>query len=177
MHLLKASQKPFFEILKNWITHGEIEDHFEEFFVAKEQSNPLWNHSNDSFSLRQEMVPSFLSSDLVHRILRVGKSIEFLRCSCDEQDMADDEGGANAYPVDGSLESGLLERLVEHGERKHNMRAVDVMLNHFHLLQHAQALKNFLFFERGDFARSLLDEVECVLLHPCRGYSDLKYLD
>ena len=54
------------------------------------------------------------------------------------------------------------------GEQEYNRRAVRVMIEKFDLLAHGQALKNYLFFERGDFARTLLDEVSYVPIMPYR---------
>ncbi len=55
-------------MLQRWIYEGELEDPFEEFFVAcdpnAEEEN-LWQHK---YSIRQEMQPTFISTLLAKKV-------------------------------------------------------------------------------------------------------------
>lgn len=79
-NLLNEATIPFNNIVKKWIFCGEIEDIYEEFFVAKiPNMDDIW-HSK--YIIRSTMIPQFISLSMANRILCVGKSIDFLRIAC-----------------------------------------------------------------------------------------------
>ncbi|CAG7911831.1 unnamed protein product [Brassica rapa] len=88
MNLLRCVCSPLFEMVRSWVLEGELEDSFGEFFVV---SHPvkvglLWR---EGYKLHVEMLPSFISPSLAQRILRTGKSINFLRVCCDDHGWCD----------------------------------------------------------------------------------------
>ena len=91
--MLRAVSRPFYDMLERWVYEGELDDPYGEFFVACDPTvseDELWQHK---YSLREDMLPSFLSKELAHKIFAIGKSLNFIRYSChndllEEQPMA-----------------------------------------------------------------------------------------
>ena len=48
------------------------------------ETHPFTNSRFDKYSIRKSMIPKFLSLSWVKKILNTGKSINFLRCVCDD---------------------------------------------------------------------------------------------
>ena len=56
-------------MIKTWMIEGEINDHFNEFFVDTDPNIPddkLWK---SKYTLNYIMIPSFLSNELAKKIL------------------------------------------------------------------------------------------------------------
>ena len=74
-----------YSTLVRWLLDGTLEDPYGEFFVASapdvSDEAKLWF---DKYSIRKSMIPKFLSLSWVKKILNTGKSINFLRCVCDD---------------------------------------------------------------------------------------------
>ena len=65
---------------------GEINDPFREFFIDTDPNvmdDRLWTQK---YSLNYIMIPSFLSNELAIKILKTGKTVNFIRRCCGEQD-------------------------------------------------------------------------------------------
>ena len=86
-HILNALMPAFLEMLSAWVYRGVLLDSTGEFFIS---SNPgidatsldayaYWTHK---YSVRQDMVPVFVSHDLAQKVLLCGKSINFARVMC-----------------------------------------------------------------------------------------------
>ncbi|CAJ0632189.1 7153_t:CDS:10 [Entrophospora sp. SA101] len=85
-NILEEVSKPFFEMLQRWIYEGELEDPFEEFFVACDpnvEEEDLWQ---SKYKIRKDMQPTFISSLLAKKIFSIGKSLNFIRYSCNDND-------------------------------------------------------------------------------------------
>ena len=57
---------------------------FSEKNVRLFETHPFTNSRFDKYSIRKSMIPKFLSLSWVKKILNTGKSINFLRCVCDD---------------------------------------------------------------------------------------------
>ncbi|CAG8733732.1 5679_t:CDS:2, partial [Racocetra fulgida] len=65
---LEEVSRPFFEMLQRWIYGGELEDPFEEFFVACDpnvEEEDLWQ---SKYTIRPDMQPTFISSLLAKKV-------------------------------------------------------------------------------------------------------------
>lgn len=95
-NLLEEVSRPFLDIMNRWIYEGELIDPYEEFFVQAnsnvltsqdddedENSGKIWNKK---FSFKKEMLPSFLKETLAKKIFSTGKSLNFIRYSCDDSE-------------------------------------------------------------------------------------------
>lgn len=80
--ILRRVLMPLLSMMRVWMTEGELQDPFGEFFVCADASVPLEELWTRMYSMDVEMVPSFLSLDLARKILLTGKSINFIRLCC-----------------------------------------------------------------------------------------------
>lgn len=83
--LLAAILGPFYQMLTKWLLEGELCDPKGEFFIESSTSaNPdhLWY---DKYCIRHSMLPTFISTELAHKILVTGKSINFLYHICEDK--------------------------------------------------------------------------------------------
>lgn len=62
-----------------WVLYGELQDPHKEFFVMLNGNNNVRNIWRDTYVLQQSMLPSYFSRTLAHKILLIGKSINFIR--------------------------------------------------------------------------------------------------
>merc|ERR1719183_205506 len=68
------------------MTEGELRDPFGEFFVCADASVPIEDLWTRMYSLEVEMVPCFMPMELARKVLLTGKSVNFIRLCCREQD-------------------------------------------------------------------------------------------
>lgn len=84
--LMRKTCVPLFEMIHRWVCTGTLADPYAEFFVRSTpgvSAERLWA---DKYSLRREMVPTtFLPPRTVHRILGIGKAVNFLKTNCKKQ--------------------------------------------------------------------------------------------
>jgi gamma-tubulin complex component 3 len=86
IELLQIVSKPFYEMLERWVYEGELDDPYDEFFVACDPTQEdLWQ---SKYTLRQDMLPKFMSKDLAHKIFSIGKSLNFIRYSCHDDTLS-----------------------------------------------------------------------------------------
>lgn len=68
-----------------WILEGEVDDPFNEFFIAQQttaNASELWTQA---YSIREHM-RAFIPIDLSEKILAVGKTINFIRRYCGDKE-------------------------------------------------------------------------------------------
>ena len=87
--ILLSASALLFESIKLWVTQGELNDPYGEFFVAEK---PIIGSSIDpehlwfeQYTLRNSMIPIFINKNLARKILLVGKSINFIRDCCQKE--------------------------------------------------------------------------------------------
>lgn len=80
--MLKEATTPLFGMIKRWVFEGELEDPFLEFFVESDPKAPIDQLWHKKYTIRDKLVPSFFSPQLADKILRAGKSINFIRQVC-----------------------------------------------------------------------------------------------
>lgn len=114
--LLNESTVPFYNMIKNWIFCGEIDDLYKEFFIGKSVQNDEDDIWNSKYSIRSSMLPIFIPLSMANRILCVGKSIDFLRTSCKQNFSLPEkiQTRADLHPYS---EVEYLEKLVTYSER------------------------------------------------------------
>lgn len=89
MRILRRVSTPLFDMMSSWVFEGEFSDPHGEFFIVNKigQANDkmtmyqnstldLWR---EGYEMNEEMLPSFITKTLANKILRAGKSINFLR--------------------------------------------------------------------------------------------------
>lgn len=179
--ILHRVVSPLLAMIRAWMTEGELQDPFGEFFVCADASVPLDDLWNRMYSLEIEMVPSFLTLDLARKILLTGKSVNFIRSCCPGQnwfqtDSRDFSAGSalslpsdphdqddlralaeDGSPLPGSMLLANLSKQVESAAEKMNKHLVKLMMDQYALMEHSLALRRFLLLGQGDFVESLLD--------------------
>lgn len=131
---------------------GEVDDYYGEFFVLAQpvKAEALWR---EGYQLQKTMLPSFIPEPLAHRILRTGKSINFLRVCCSDQGWAQAASEAvkatGASANGGSLgygETEVLEALVSEAAGRIDRHLIQIMYNRYDaLLLEAVILVDLLF--------------------------------
>ncbi|KAL1559599.1 Gamma-tubulin complex component 3 [Salvia divinorum] len=163
--LLRRVCSPLFEMVRSWVLEGELEDIFAEFFILGQpvKAESLWR---EGYRLHSAMLPALISQSLAQRILRTGKSINFLRVCCNDQGWADAATEAAAAVGTSTRRGGLgygetdaLESLVAEAAKRIDRRLLDVMFKHYKFKEHCLAIKRYLLLGQGDFVQYLMDIV------------------
>lgn len=192
--ILASVVRPLLAMIRAWMTEGELQDPFGEFFVVA-ASVPLQDLWTRMYRLELEMVPSFLSLDLARKILLTGKSVNFIRLCCPGQvwssagkeattdfdltEIQEPQEGQEG-PASSGLLRGLAER-VESAAQRTNEHLVRLLMDKYALGEHALALRRFLLLGQGDFVESLMDalqeelnaEADTIHRHHLMGFLDM----
>ncbi|KAL3533961.1 hypothetical protein ACH5RR_007482 [Cinchona calisaya] len=173
--LLRQVCSPLFEMVRSWVLEGELEDMFAEFFVLSQpvKAESLWR---EGYRLHSAMLPSFISSSLAQRILRTGKSINFLRVCCEDRGWAD-AAAAGTTTRRGNLcygETDALESLVTEAAKWIDKHLLDVIYKRYKFKEHCLAIKHYLLLGQGDFVQYLMDIVGPELSEPANTISSFK---
>ncbi|KAI8967046.1 Spc98 family-domain-containing protein [Mycotypha africana] len=157
---LRSVSKPFYEMLERWIYEGELDDPFDEFFVACNSDAPqdqLWLYQ---YTLRDNMLPNFISKELAQKIFSIGKSLNFIRYSCQETSTSSE--AATYFPNDKekSFEYGNiqhLEKAIEVAYKDTSTALLTLLRNKYKLMDHLKALKRYMLLGQGDFIAYLIN--------------------
>ncbi|PKI83567.1 Spc98p [Malassezia vespertilionis] len=188
MRLLDHVSRPFFHTLSRWIYDGELEDPFHEFFVALQKPDAarrlrrappdadlmvldepgtdaadVW-HSK--FCVRLALLPAFLSEQFARKIFSTGRSLNFIRCSCGEQDWAAVHTSLQGKEVLRYSDMAALEHTIDTVYTTASTRLVHLFLTRFRLHEHLRALKSYLMLTMGDFADALMQALAPSLSRP-----------
>lgn len=178
--LLRRVCSPLFEMVRSWVLEGELEDIFAEFFIVGQpvKAESLWR---EGYMLHAGMLPSFISQSLAQRILRTGKSINFLRVCCDDRFWAEAATEAAAAAGTSTSRGGLgygktdaLESLVDEAAKRIDKHLLDVMYNRYKFKEHCLAIKRYLLLGQGDFVQYLMDIVGPELSEPANTISSFQ---
>ncbi|KAI9273637.1 gamma-tubulin complex component protein [Sporodiniella umbellata] len=153
-HLLQVVSKPFYDMLHRWVYEGELDDPFEEFFVACDTTvseEVLWQYK---YSIRENMLPSFLSEELAQKIFSIGKSLNFIRYSCHDPMNTYTPSIQNAFKYG---ETQTVERTIDAIYLDTSRSLIDLLKTKYKLMDHLRALKRYLLLGQGDFIESLMD--------------------
>ena len=176
--LLHASCAPLFQLIQHWLQQGDIRDPHCEFFIAVDQSVPAIRLWSDKYRLRRSMLPGFIPLAVAEQILVVGKSVNFIRQCCQDtgwqanSTLDLDALLAATTSTDASSLSSLssssspLSREVASSASLTNAHLLSLMLDKYHFLRHARALKSYLLMSAGDFVEQLLSQLHSELHKP-----------
>ncbi|GAA5976158.1 hypothetical protein JCM11641_003297 [Rhodosporidiobolus odoratus] len=193
--LLQTLSVPFFSTLSSWIYDGELRDPFDEFFVALNPAldgngderwkarrveedrlgggpgrgdddgvapHELWA---EKFAFRKEMLPEFLEESFGKKIFSTGKSLNFMKYSCEdaawvvERNRAEDRTLQYADMAD-------LERSISLAYSKASQRLFELFFDKFRFMEHLRTLKDYLMLGKGDFVEILMEQLGPSLSKP-----------
>ncbi|RWW82821.1 hypothetical protein BHE74_00008691 [Ensete ventricosum] len=175
--LLRRVCSPLFEMVRSWVLEGELEDTFVEFFIQGQavKAESLWR---EGYQIQSAMLPSFISPALAQRILRTGKSINFLRACCEDNGWAAAAAEAAAHVGTTTTRGGLvygetnaLEALVVEAAKRIDRHLMDVIHKRYRFKDHCLAIKRYLLLGQGDFVQYLMDIIGPELSEPANTIS------
>ncbi|KAF6762275.1 gamma-tubulin complex, DGRIP91/SPC98 component [Ephemerocybe angulata] len=124
-------------------------------FLNKDAGIKLWE---SKYQFRKTMLPLFVGEASGKKIFSTGRSLNFIRYSCQDSEWVLTREKMNAFH--GSLQysdiSGL-ERSIDSAYRLASNRLFEVFIEKFKLLDHLSALRNYLLLGYGDFADQLME--------------------
>lgn len=163
--MLQIVSKPFYEMLERWVYEGELDDPYEEFFVACDRTVPEEELWQSKYTLREDMLPTFLSKELAHKIFSIGKSLNFIRYSCHEDTLAEqyytssspnNVNSSNKQPFKYG-ETEQVEKSIEVAYSVTSKALLNLLKTKYKLMDHLKALKRYLLLGQGDFIQYLMD--------------------
>ncbi|GMH41519.1 hypothetical protein BSKO_09429 [Bryopsis sp. KO-2023] len=167
MRILRRVSVPLFKMIKRWVFEGELADTNGEFFIkeaklkkAEDREVDMWR---EGYSINIAMLPAFVSPTLADKILRAGKSINFLREYCGDMEWVQEQAAAAQDSADESMTYGHMEslqQLVDEASSLVDQRLIEIMFKKFHFVVHCTAVKRFLLLGQGDFVQSLMDFIK-----------------
>jgi gamma-tubulin complex component 3 len=151
-------------MVHDWIYQGELNDPFDEFFIAQNDESQVEQEWKSKFSLRSSMLPSYITPALAKKVFLIGKSLNFIRHSCNDSD----------FPVfhhqqKQQLEYGDLKKLelsIEQAYRNSSKHLLSLILDTFKLRNHLNAIKKYILLSQGDFVQYLMDSLGPTLSKP-----------
>lgn len=170
--LLRSACIPLQQALIRWLIDGEIVDPNCEFFIeeiSEVSFDQLWHHK---YRIRRSMLPAFVSDTMAKRILVIGKSINFLREVCQDKTPVKARNDLKQC-----LESDMdflyrpvcttkLHQLVDSVYLNTSKQVLDIVLGPHRLLDHLQAMRNYLLLGQGNFADILMENLHAELDRP-----------
>ncbi|KAJ3565736.1 hypothetical protein NP233_g7448 [Leucocoprinus birnbaumii] len=136
----------------------------EDYSGAREDGLKLWDAK---YRFRQEMLPLFVGDAFGKKIFSTGKSLNFIRYSChDSEWVATREKMSNFRGQLQYNDIAGLERSIDTAYRIASKRLFEVFIDKFKLIDHLDALRNYLMLGRGDFADQLMEALDPSLAKP-----------
>eukprot|EP01023_Acetabularia_acetabulum_P022111 TRINITY_DN2184_c1_g1_i1.p1 TRINITY_DN2184_c1_g1~~TRINITY_DN2184_c1_g1_i1.p1 ORF type:complete len:733 (-),score=127.42 TRINITY_DN2184_c1_g1_i1:106-2304(-) len=166
---------PLLQMIHKWVLFGEIDDPCGEFFISLQ---PDYTQMKDSSSSKQQKVgmwrykyaiitdalPPFVDEKLARSILRAGKSIDFLREFChDQQWISENLEGQQGFQGIKDISQDSLQSIVQAAVSKIDSRVIEIVLCRFQFMKHCDALRRYLLGDEGDFLLALQDQLQLLV--------------
>ena len=176
--VLSASATPFLGMVHRWTLSGELEDPSHEFFVRVDHAVPDKDLWQCKYAFDDDMLPSFVTREQGKTILRLGKSINFLRRCCDDASWTPERSEImHAVEKVGGLDfenpEGLVT-LIDETSRRVDGAVRRVLFDRYQLGRHCDALKRYLLLGQGDLHECLMDLMGPSLDEPANSLSVFK---
>ncbi|XP_034486157.1 gamma-tubulin complex component 3-like isoform X2 [Drosophila innubila] len=164
--MLTVCCTPLVRMISKWMLEGNINDSYGEFFIEslpEVGADRLWH---DKFRLRLNMLPKFISLELADKILKTGKSINFLReiCKIDEavkgreelKDIIDNRVSQIFSFVPDTSWHAAIETCYSQTSK----HVLDIMVGPHKLLVHLQGMRRYLLLGQGDFVSIFIENIK-----------------
>ncbi|KAF8606058.1 gamma-tubulin complex DGRIP91/SPC98 component [Ceratobasidium sp. AG-I] len=124
----------------------------------------LWQ---SKYQFKKEKLPSFVGEAFGRKIYSTGKSLNFIRYNCHDNDWIETRNKLNGF---GSVlkysDITGLEHSIDTAFHIASQRLFDIFLAKFKLMDHLLALKQYLMLGHGDFADQLMETLGPSLSRP-----------
>ncbi|CEL61828.1 Gamma-tubulin complex component 3 homolog OS=Xenopus laevis GN=tubgcp3 PE=1 SV=1 [Rhizoctonia solani AG-1 IB] len=124
----------------------------------------LWK---SKYQFKKEKLPSFVGEAFGRKIFSTGKSLNFIRYNCHDNDWIETRNKLNGF---GSVlkysDITGLEHSIDTAFQIASQRLFDIFLVKFKLMDHLLALKQYLMLGHGDFADQLMETLGPNLSRP-----------
>ncbi|EDW65668.1 gamma-tubulin complex component 3 [Drosophila virilis] len=164
--LLTVSCGPLVRMISKWMLEGGIEDSHGEFFVESLDevgADRLWH---DKFRLRHSMLPKFITLELADKILKTGKSINFLREICKMEEAVKGRKELK-YVIDNHVShifsyvpDTTWHAAIETCYSQTSKHVLDIMVGPHKLLDHLQGMRRYLLLGQGDFVSIFIENMK-----------------
>ncbi|XP_062538954.1 gamma-tubulin complex component 3 [Armigeres subalbatus] len=172
IELLRSACIPLQQALIRWLIDGEIVDPNGEFFVEEISEvgfDQLWHQK---YRIRKSMLPSFVSDGIANRILVIGKSINYLREVCQDKTPVKARNDLKQClendmdSIFSTISTTKLHQLIDSAYLNTSKQVLDIVLGPHRLMDHLQALRNYLLLGQGNFADILMENLQAELDRP-----------
>eukprot|EP01135_Chromosphaera_perkinsii_P008737 Nk52_evm70s1444 gene=Nk52_evmTU70s1444 len=163
--ILSKVLKPFYSLLQKWMFEGELNDPFNEFFIACDNTVEADNLWFSKYCIESVMRPVFVDKQLGNRILLIGKSINFIHHVCKDRKWVMNR--THSVDMIEIMEKTSFDDLsalrleVDSAYTETSEHLLFLLKSQFKMKTHLEALRKYLLLGQGDFIQQLMD-----LLHP-----------
>lgn len=161
--LLPLISIPFFDMLDQWINGGQLFDPHDEFFVKQGNEDSMWD---SRFILSKEKVPSYMKKEVSEKVFQIGKTLYFVRVTCDDRDWVEERQAAASALRHNVDSSDNLEQHVNDAYVEVLQHLNDILRSRFSLDAHLKGLKDYLLLGKGDFVQLLVENAAPMLDKP-----------
>ena len=145
--------KPLLEMLKHWMLDGELIDPSKEFFIYSDFSVPNEQLWTEKYKIEHSMVPAFFNTGLLARVLVTGKSINFIRTCCAEEEWVMRADLPNLTQLS---DYDTLEKWVDEAAKVTNSELLRVLFTKYKFKGHCNSIRKYLLLGQGDFHHHLM---------------------
>ena len=157
--LLQQASRPFFKMMIRWLSEGVIEDPFEEFFIGVHDGTAAVDLWQSKYFLRDRdhlsgCLPAFMTTKMTHKVLLIGKSLDFLRTCCH------DRYAMPAPPSESLTVSNMLPVLGPYIDRQYavlNEYLIRMLSDKHGMVVHLKAVKDYILLAQGDFVKTFFE--------------------
>ncbi|PJF18130.1 Spindle pole body component [Paramicrosporidium saccamoebae] len=157
--------RPFYATLIEFVRYGNLQDPHHEFFVQQNRTpSESWATSH---TIVLDRLPTVISPNLAAKALLAGKTRSFLAAfaDADAMDLEVETGGEMG------LENavGQTEDIVALIKKEHQLACQQLshlLTEKYSMRSHLRAVRDFIYFGRGDFASALIEFSSAHLAKP-----------
>eukprot|EP01083_Nonionella_stella_P091378 255479_1 len=145
--------RPIFDMITRWIVEGALNDPFDEFFIIlNEKESDIWKNK---YILIRTHIPIFINKRLAKQIFCIGRNLNFIHSVTNITNKL-----IHSFVFDINLSHlSEFEANINTLSEMTNKYLMDLMMNKFKVMTHAQALRKYLLLCQGDFVQQFLIEI------------------
>lgn len=176
--LLQSCHSVFYQQLSAWVLHGQVKDHFTEFFIREvpEIDNDGKPYENEgglfaNFELNYEMVPLYISSRVIQTIHFIGSSVHIFGTKKYSSNPLQEEDEKHFVLLLEGLQRKdkfcpiEFERVIEIMREKVAQQLYNLVMNEGKLLETLELFKDFFLLGRGELFLAFIDSADNMMQH------------